>query len=108
MKNPTRRYLEHLKALYLQKPGEYTRKRHELAAKLGLSGAYLYNLAIPKQNARVNFTTALKMELLTDGAIPADSVCPDAPEILRLVARVQKRRGKAKVGRPVGQEQAGG
>ena len=75
---------------------DYLRRKQFLADSLGISLGTLYNLANPKQTATVNVNKALTLEIITNGHVPADSVCPGVEQALDLAGRVLKLRGKPK------------
>lgn len=98
--HPLRIYIDDLKRRH---PGEQGQLHIDLlAGKIGVTPASLYNVHNPNQSKKLSIEKSLRLELATNGAVPASSTCPIADEVIALSAMVLKQRndstGKRKNG----------
>jgi len=93
LKNDEHPVIQFLRSMRERYSDDYQERLSIFAARLGVSPVTIYNLANPKQSVRLGIQKALMFENLTDGAVPAESVCDhDIKHIISLALAVHLKR----------------
>jgi len=88
--HPLQTYLRNLQIAALTST-EYHEKLDYLAATIGVSAGFLIRLHHPDQSKLIP-AKALRLELATNGLVPAASVCHGFDEIILLLGKVERMR----------------
>ncbi len=88
--HPLQTYLRNLKIAALS-PEEYHKSLDDLAATIGVSVGFMSRLHYPRQSKLLP-EKALRLELATNGQVPANSVCDGFDKFVRLLEKVEQMR----------------
>lgn len=95
--HPLKKFLRNLRIAAADKD-EYQAKLETLAGAAEIKVGTLYNLANPNQAKQLAPDRALRLELATNGQVPATSVCDRADSLIQLVDRIKAMRALNKQG----------
>ena len=93
--HPLQTYLRNLKIAALSQ-SEYQKNVKALADTVGVSVGFMCRLHYPKQSKLLP-EKALRMELATNGQVPANSVCDGFDEFVRLLEKVEQMKENNRV-----------
>lgn len=89
--HPFTQYMEALKAKSIDMD-DYRRRRQYVADTIGVALGTLYHLTNPKKHSTLDPVKAFRLELLSEGKVPAESVSAAAGEVLAMARRVLELR----------------